>query len=128
MAAWLADAAGVWQKVRSQPMLAVVIGAVVLGGGYLAWRTYSVSDLPPGFAKANGRIEAERVDVATKLAGRLQEVLVKEGDTVGPWPGAGAHGHRRARGAARRRQGDGASRRSASSIRRSRCWRSARAS
>jgi HlyD family secretion protein len=82
MAAGLADAAGVWQKLVRQPILAVLVAAVVLGGGYLVWRTLSANEVPAGFAKANGRIEAERVDVATKLAGRLEQVLVKEGDTV----------------------------------------------
>jgi HlyD family secretion protein len=38
--------------------------------------------LPPGFAVGNGRIEATEVDVATKLPGRIDEVLVREGDRV----------------------------------------------
>ncbi len=38
--------------------------------------------LPEGFAAANGRLEATRVDVATKRAGRLSEVAVREGDIV----------------------------------------------
>ena len=40
--------------------------------------------LPEGFALGNGRIEATEVDVATKLPGRLREVLVREGDRVEP--------------------------------------------
>lgn len=40
------------------------------------------ADPPEGFAKTNGRIEAERVDIATKFAGRLKAVHVKEGDLV----------------------------------------------
>lgn len=59
-----------------------MLAALFAGGGYIAWRKFSPPPLPAGIAKANGRIEAERVDVATKLAGRLKEVLVKEGDTV----------------------------------------------
>ncbi|MFZ5738751.1 MAG: HlyD family secretion protein [Pseudomonadota bacterium] len=38
--------------------------------------------LPEGFASANGRLESEQVEIATKLAGRIAEVLVKEGDEV----------------------------------------------
>ncbi|MCD0417385.1 efflux RND transporter periplasmic adaptor subunit [Rhodopseudomonas sp. BR0M22] len=38
--------------------------------------------LPAGFASANGRLESEQVEIATKLAGRIAEVLVKEGDEV----------------------------------------------
>jgi HlyD family secretion protein len=38
--------------------------------------------LPDGFASANGRLESEQVEIATKLAGRIAEVLAKEGDDV----------------------------------------------
>ena len=36
--------------------------------------------LPSGFASANGRLELEKIEIATKLAGRIAEVLVKEGE------------------------------------------------
>jgi HlyD family secretion protein len=38
--------------------------------------------LGPAFASANGRIEATDIDVATKLAGRILDELVDEGDYV----------------------------------------------
>lgn len=38
--------------------------------------------MPPGIVKTNGRIEATQIDVASKYAGRLAEVSVKEGDEV----------------------------------------------
>ncbi|CAN7175523.1 HlyD family efflux transporter periplasmic adaptor subunit [Bosea sp. LjRoot9] len=38
--------------------------------------------LPPGLAQANGRIEVERVDVATKTPGRIAEIRVREGDFI----------------------------------------------
>lgn len=37
---------------------------------------------PAGFAKANGRIEVERVDVATKYAGRVASINIREGDDI----------------------------------------------
>lgn len=37
-----------------------------------------------GIARSNGRIEAQTVDVAAKLAGRVTEVLVAEGQIVSP--------------------------------------------
>jgi HlyD family secretion protein len=46
------------------------------------WRHYRAGDLPLGIAMGNGRIEAERVDIAAKFPGRLREVLVDEGDWV----------------------------------------------
>jgi HlyD family secretion protein len=39
-------------------------------------------DLPEGIAKTNGRIEATEVDVSSKYAGRLESVMVDEGDEV----------------------------------------------
>ncbi|MGC1585783.1 MAG: HlyD family efflux transporter periplasmic adaptor subunit [Rhodomicrobium sp.] len=40
------------------------------------------SELPQGFAKSNGRIEATEIDVSPKYAGRLADVYVDEGDDV----------------------------------------------
>ena len=51
---------------RPTPKLLLAIGLAALllaGGGYFAWIKLSASSLPAGIAKANGRIEAERVDV-----------------------------------------------------------------
>lgn len=39
-------------------------------------------DLPEGFAKTNGRIEATEIDISPKYAGRLESVNVDEGDEV----------------------------------------------
>jgi HlyD family secretion protein len=39
-------------------------------------------DMPEGFVKANGRLEATEVDVAAKYAGRLATLTVNEGDEV----------------------------------------------
>ena len=41
-----------------------------------------VEELPEGFAKSNGRIEATEIDVATKIAGRILDELVDEGNFV----------------------------------------------
>ena len=37
---------------------------------------------PGGFASSNGRIEATEVDIASKIAGRIDTILVKEGQFV----------------------------------------------
>lgn len=36
----------------------------------------------PGFAQGNGRLEARQIDIASKLAGRIQRINVREGDPV----------------------------------------------
>lgn len=59
-------------------LLAVAaIGIVVVG-----LRALRTPEAPDGFATGNGRIEATSYDVATNRAGRLAEVLVREGDLV----------------------------------------------
>ncbi|MFD2252737.1 HlyD family secretion protein, partial [Pseudochelatococcus lubricantis] len=59
-----------------------VIGAVALAGGYFAWKTYENPGLPAGIVGGNGRIEAVEIDISTKIAGRIREILAQEGDLV----------------------------------------------
>jgi HlyD family secretion protein len=68
-------------KVLRAILILLVLAAAVAGGGYYWWQQQQ-SDLPDGFARANGRIEAERVDVALKFGGRIAKVLVDEGQMV----------------------------------------------
>ncbi len=64
--------------------IALVLAILAAFIGYAAWRVLlAPSDLPPeGFARGNGRIEADLVDVSTRLAGRVAEITVREGDLV----------------------------------------------
>jgi HlyD family secretion protein len=56
--------------------------AAVAGGGYYAVKTFGGSSLPAGIASGNGRIEAIEIDVATRIPGRIRDILVNEGDFV----------------------------------------------
>src|SRR5271157_3061419 len=58
--------------------------ALLAGGGVLAWQSYQtrLNSLPPGFAAGNGRIESVQVDVTTKEPGRVETILVHEGNMV----------------------------------------------
>lgn len=58
-------------------LLAVLTAAIVV---YLY--QHRAVELPAGLATGNGRLEATEVDVASKIAGRLSEVLPREGDMV----------------------------------------------
>jgi HlyD family secretion protein len=62
-----------------------LLGAVALAAlgaaAYGYWWLHQPR-LPSGFASSNGRIEATEYDVATKRAGRVEEVRVREGDLV----------------------------------------------
>lgn len=56
--------------------------AITLLAVVLAFRWAEQPELPEGLASANGRLEATQVDIATRLAGRLEAVAVREGDLV----------------------------------------------
>lgn len=66
----------------TSPRLPIAIALVAVAVIYLGWRQFAGSGLPPGIASGNGRIEAVEIDVATKTAGRIKEILVNEGDFV----------------------------------------------
>ncbi len=54
-------------------------------GGYVGWQWWLAQNsnpLPEGIVFGNGRIEAVQVDIAAKYAGRVREVLAREGDWV----------------------------------------------
>jgi len=61
-------------------VLAVATGVVV--GAIYAWRRLQPQGTSAGFISGNGRLEATEIDVSTKLAGRIEEMLVDEGDFV----------------------------------------------
>lgn len=65
-----------------KPLLAAALAVILAGGAAYAWLRLHQSGPGEGFASGNGRIEATEVDVATKLAGRVDAMLVNEGDFV----------------------------------------------
>lgn len=71
-------------KMRIVRRLALLGAVLVLVGAVSLYIFYNKdrNTVPHGFVKGNGRLEATEVDIATKPAGRLAEVLAKEGDFV----------------------------------------------
>ncbi len=69
--------------MTTRKWLLLTAGVIVVGGlAYLGWRLFRPRELPEGFARSNGRIEAVEIDVATKTPGRLVAIRVNEGDFV----------------------------------------------
>ena len=62
--------------------LPLVLLAAVAAGAYGAWLWSQDRGPGPGFMQGNGRIEATEIDIATKLPGRVDRILVDEGDFV----------------------------------------------
>ncbi|TLX56488.1 glycoside hydrolase family 43 [Stutzerimonas nosocomialis] len=69
-------------KAQKKLVKILIAVAALVGVAVLVWMELRPSGLAEGFASANGRIEATEVDVASKLAGRLLDILVDEGDFV----------------------------------------------
>ncbi|CAJ3582936.1 efflux transporter [Burkholderia pseudomallei] len=69
------------QVTRKQIVAAAAVVVVALGA-YYGWTLLRHQGPGDGFASGNGRIEATEIDVATKLPGRIDAILVDEGDFV----------------------------------------------
>ena len=62
----------------------IILAAVVIGAGFYFYKQSQRSELSsdPRFASGNGRLEATEVSIATKLAGRIEKIMVDEGDFI----------------------------------------------
>ena len=67
--------------LKNRLTLLAIVAAAVAAGAY-AWTQMRPTGPGDNFASGNGRIEATEVDVAAKLAGRVQDIAVQEGDVV----------------------------------------------
>ena len=67
---------------RIKKWIAPAAIALIAAAAYFAWNASRDSGPGAGFVQGNGRIEATEIDIATKLPGRLAEVLAAEGDFV----------------------------------------------
>lgn len=69
--------------MRLQIGLAAV-AALLAAGGYILWTQSQDDRFPADIAYGNGQIEAVQVDIASMVAGRIETVMVREGDMVAP--------------------------------------------
>ena len=69
---------------RRWRLRAVLALAVLVGGGGISyyWWQHLHSQLPAGIVFGNGRLEADEIDIDTKYAGRIAEILADEGNLV----------------------------------------------
>ncbi|GFO53518.1 glycoside hydrolase family 43 [Geomonas sp. Red276] len=67
-----------------QKKTVLAISAVVIGclAGWIAWQKFGMRGDSNGLVSGNGRIEATEIEVAAKIAGRVREVVAREGDLV----------------------------------------------
>ena len=61
-----------WGRVAILLLLLAIGGA----GGAIYWLKYSQPSLPAGIVSGNGRLEADEIDISTKFAGRIADLLL----------------------------------------------------
>jgi len=71
------------QKKRLKKLLTLAAAGLLIAlGAWALWAERGDGGPGEGFAGGNGRLEATEIDIATKLAGRIEKIMVDEGDFV----------------------------------------------
>jgi HlyD family secretion protein len=68
------------RKKWTRLLIIVAVIALAGGAGFYVWQKLHPKNV--GLALGNGRIEATDIDIAAKLAGRIEKIFVAEGDFV----------------------------------------------
>ncbi len=69
--------------MKSKRFLVLLLGLAVIGAVLWQWWQWRAArELPDGLIQANGRIEGDRDTVAPRFAGRVVELLAREGDAL----------------------------------------------
>ncbi len=67
-------------KKWSRLLVILAVIALAAGAGFYTWQKLHPQNV--GLASGNGRIEATDIDIAAKIAGRIEKIFVKEGEFV----------------------------------------------
>lgn len=71
-------------KIGVKQAISASVVLVAIAAGWALWQYFQEPSLADGLAAGNGRIEAVQVDVSTRIAGRVEDVLAREGDLIQP--------------------------------------------
>ncbi len=69
-------------KKNIKKFLPVIIAVIVVVAAWAVWKSMSKTGPGKGFVGGNGRLEATEIDISAKLAGRIEDIFVQEGDFV----------------------------------------------
>jgi HlyD family secretion protein len=71
-------------RLPSKKKLTILLPlALLLGAGILVYfLVFQSEELPPGLIQVNGRIEGDVATVASKYSGRVENIRIREGETV----------------------------------------------
>ncbi len=63
-------------------IITIAVVAALAAGGFYYWQQQQSGKLPENIAQSNGRLELNRIDVASLYGGRVEKMNVAEGDDV----------------------------------------------
>lgn len=69
-------------KLSPTLLIRTGLALAILVLAYLLWHNWETRSSNEGLVSGNGRIEATEIDVASKIAGRVDAILVQEGDFI----------------------------------------------
>ena len=70
-----------WLRYRGF-LLGVAVSGLTVSGAWATWSVMRPEDTALRVVKGNGRLDVQRIEIATKFAGQVLTVPVQEGDTV----------------------------------------------
>ncbi len=69
--------------MKKSIVVVLLVLVAIASGAFVAWQQYQQQKgMPEGLILANGRLEGDRYTLAPKYAGRVAELLAREGDQV----------------------------------------------
>ncbi|MEL6997869.1 MAG: biotin/lipoyl-binding protein, partial [Pseudomonadota bacterium] len=68
-------------SIQRVALTAAIVIVAISTAAYF-WGLHDRETLPTGLTQGNGRIEAEQIDIASKISGRVMRVLAEEGGLV----------------------------------------------
>ena len=63
-------------------ILGAVVSALTVSGAWATWGVLRSEEAAPKIVSGNGRLDVQRVEIATKFPGQVQTIAVHEGDLV----------------------------------------------
>lgn len=69
-------------KQQKKWLIIIIVVLILAGLGVAAWLFFGKDDKNKGLVSGNGRIEAVEIGIAAKIAGRVKDILVREGELV----------------------------------------------
>ena len=63
-------------------ILGAVVSALAVSGAWATWGMFRSEEAGPKVVSGNGRLDVQRIEIATKFPGQVQTIAVREGDVV----------------------------------------------